>query len=204
MATNIAALTILRVTMQAMLDQQLIENVMHFRANTATTLEAAENVINSEVMAKVAEMQSNELAYNLVTVQSLYPVLTDPYEEAKAYNGQIAFPSLPTAMATVISFKTGLGGRSHRGRFYMGATCIVDTDGSRLIEGSRAPWQTKWNNIIANVGSGGATNLTLGILHKMSGGVPVPVGPDAFTPVTSAIVRSVLGTMRSRIPGHGA
>lgn len=199
MATAIAALSILRVVVSSLLDQQLVENVFHIQNHADTTLEHMEDICNNNLLNYFNDL-SNEVAVTSQSVQSLSPVHSDPYEEAKAFNGAELFAALPVANAAIVSMKTGLGGRHNRGRKYLAGVPQQDVDDSRLEESKRLAMQTTWNNMNSYFKDGGTGEATWGIYHREG---TAPTFTHVFVPVNSVIVRPVLGTMRSRLPGHG-
>lgn len=204
MPTTIAANSILQVKATYVLDQQECQNIFHFMNNAETTLESIEDEANNNLFDDYFNLISNEVSIISHSVQSLWPVLTDPYEEGKSYTGGQAREALPVANAVIISMKTGLGGRTHRGRKYIAGIPSDDVNNSRIEEATRTGWQTTWDTINARYMSGGSGIMRWGVLHRVgASGVPVEITDENFTPFTNVIVRSVLGTMRSRLPGHG-
>lgn len=199
MPTAITAGSFLRVVVNQLLDQQLVENVFYITNHADSTLEAMEVVCNNNLLHWFNDI-SNELAVTSQSVQSLAPVHTDPYEVAKAFSGSDLFASLPVANAAVVSLKTGLGGRHNRGRKYLAGIPQQDVDDSRLEEAKRTAMQATWNTMNDYFKDGGTGEATWGLYRKeVTGGVPNHI----FTPIRSVIVRPILGTMRSRLPGHG-
>lgn len=199
MAIAIVADSILRVVVHYLLDNQECENVFYITNHADSTLEAMEDVCNNNLLNYFNDL-SNEIAVTSQSVQSLSPLHTDPYEEAKAFNGGDLFAALPVANACIVSLKTGLGGRHNRGRKYLAGIPQQDVDNSRLTEDKRAEMQTTWNAINAYFGVGGSGLATWGVYHN-AGTVAAP--SHVFVGINSAIVRPTLGTMRSRLPGHG-
>lgn len=200
MATNIAANSVVKYTIEGMLDNQTTFNIFHLQNKAATTLEALEDYLNNNLLGQFFDELSNEYQCTRVAVQSLWPVLTDPYEEAKAFSGSDAFAALPVANAAVISMKSGLGGRTKRGRKYLAGIPAQKVDDSRLTEAMRLGLQLEWDGMNGKFKEGGTGEAIWGILSsKPAGATPL----ERFTPVNSVIVRPILGTMRSRLPGHG-
>lgn len=200
MATQVAADSVIKYLIEGLLDQQTTYNIFHLRNNADSTLEAIEDYLNNNLLATFFNALSSEYQCTRVSVQSIYPVLTDPYEEAKAFGGGDVFAALPVANAAIVAMKTGLGGKTHRGRKYIAGIVAQKVDDSRLTETLRTGMQLDWDNMNTKFKSGGTGELTWGILSsKPAGNTPA----QRFTPVTSVIVRPILGTMRSRLPGHG-
>lgn len=198
MPTDIDAGGVMRVIIEGMLDQQICQNVWHFRAVAATTLEATENEINNGLLSLTANFISNEFQFTRVSVQGLSPVHTDPYEEGKAFNGQHTGVSLPVANAIVVALKTGLAGRKNRGRKYFPGVVESEVDNSRVDTDYKLLIQTNMDNLNNRYKPGGSTNWEWGLVDKLPSN-----GDYDFRPFNSVICRDVLGTMRSRLPGHG-
>lgn len=196
---------IVRVVIRYTLDGQLVENVWTVRTRNGGILdEDIALTIRQEIVRRFLPRQTDELTCDIISVQEIFPVPTDPHELAVAESGSIEGDPLPTAMAVVMAMKTGLGGRRNRGRKYLSAVPEADVEASRLTAARLADWQGAANLVMAYFAPGNAlANLDLGVLHRVNAGAPVPLSADSFVPVTSLIVRPVLGTMRSRIPGHG-
>lgn len=200
MATDIPINNICRYVIEGLQDDQMTQNVFYLMTNGATTLEAAEDFLNNNLFANFAQFLSNEWTGVRVSIQGISPTHTDPYEEAKAYPGQQNVLALPVGNAAIVAMKTGVGGRHNRGRKYLPAIPRDYVENSKLTDAYRADLQTRWdlmNNIFK---LGGTGELHWGIWSKLSAGPP----PEfQFRAVNSVIVRPILGTMRSRLPGHG-
>jgi hypothetical protein len=197
---------IVRAVLMMRLHNQLVENVFHFRTKNADIPDSEiATTIRNEVWRHMDDNLSAELTCESITVQEIFPVARDPYELAVGEVGAQEGDSLPTANAVVVALKTGLGGRTNRGRKYVAGYRADDTENSRLIDTSLAATQADWDtiNTFFQVGNS-LSNLTWGILHRRHAGAPVPLSADSYVPITSVVVRAPLGTMRSRLPGHGS
>lgn len=97
--------------------------------------------------------------------------------------------------ALVLSLRTAYAGRSYRGRMYLPGLTEANTLETAVTNGARDAIQTYCDDLVAGIGSGGASSdYQLGVWsHKLS----------VFTPVNDIIVRQVLGTQRRRRPGRG-
>lgn len=197
---------IVRVVVQGRLHGQLAENVWHMRSYIAGTPdnEIALNV-RDNLTRSLRPHQSNEYTVLNIYAQEIFPVARDPFELPVAESGTVATESLPGAMAAVLTLRTGLAGRRNRGRKY-----IAGIPEENQAQGGLTT--TAWGALVAtcdairlwfNAGNG-LNNMELGILHRSSGGAPVPLAATSFVPLTFMIPNQTLGTMRTRIPGHGA
>lgn len=202
---NYSNAAIVRAIAYYTLDSQLVENVWILRTRNAGIPDSEiATSFRNEVVRRFLPRQTDELTCDRVSVQEIFPTPTDPFELAVAESGAIEGDPLPTAMALVMAMKTGFGGRRNRGRKYIAAVPEADVEASRLTSARLADWQGAADLIAAFFAAGNAlSNLDLGILHRVNAGAPVPLTADSFVRVTSLIIRPVLGTMRSRIPGHG-
>lgn len=200
MATDVGADAMLKYTLEGLLDQQQCMNVWHFRTKVASTLEDIEDELNNNLLGDLADIVSNEFQWTRAAIQQIYPTLSDPYEEGKSFNGAMTGASLPVANAAVIAMKTGTGGRKNRGRKYIAGVPATSVDNSRLVSDYQTLAQNTFNTMNARYKSDGTANIVWGIhSNTLSTGGP----GHFFRDVNSIIVRPVLGTMRSRLPGHG-
>jgi hypothetical protein len=200
------AATIIKATTKGIYDDQLVENVYALRVvGSSITAEDLCVSIRDVIVRRWSIRQMAEHVVNSIIVQGLFPTLTDPYEKPIGEAGAQEGDGLPQLNAVVVSIKTGLGGRANRGRKYLSGVPAGDEDKGRLTSARLADWQSKADAIWSDAHSGGGVGTwEIGILHRSSGGAPVPIGAGSFVPATQLVVQSILGTMRSRKPGHGA
>lgn len=203
---NYSDAAIVRAVIMMRLHNQLVENVFHFRTKNAGIPDTEiATTIRDNVWRRFDDNISAEVTCETISVQEIYPNAKDPYEKAIGEVGEMEGDALPAANAVIVALKTGLGGRRNRGRKYIAGYLASDTENSRLIDTRLAATQADWSAINDFFqASNSLSNLTWGVLHRRNAGAPVPLSADSYVPITSAIVRPVLGTMRSRIPGHGA
>jgi len=102
---------------------------------------------------------------------------------------------VPAQTSMVVSFATGLRGRSYRGRNYWSGRVATDqqtvtTWTSTVV----AEFHSKYLDLTA---AAGAAGFTLCVLSRQNGGVRRTVG--VATPVTSITVRGAIGTQRKRL-----
>jgi hypothetical protein len=196
---------IVRAILKMRLHGQLVENVFYLRTKNAdipdTEIAAS---ARDDIWRLLNDEVSEELTCETISVQEIFPVARDPYELAVAEVGAQVGNAIPTSVAAVASMKTGFAGKSKRGRKYIAGLLMSNCENSVIDDARYASLQAVLNNINANFQASNALkNLTWGVLHTRAGGAPVPLAAESYTPVTSVILRRVLGTMRSRIPGHG-
>jgi len=124
--------------------------------------------------------------------------------------GGVSTDALPSYCSVVMSIRTALGGRSHRGRAYIAGCPEAATTGSVLTAGNA--FLTAFQAFIACVVSNfilgdppGADSFQMQVFSRKIGGTHLPVTTaTAFTPVKAIKPVVQLGTTRSRKVGRGA
>lgn len=203
---NYSNAAIVRAICKYRMHEQLIENIWHFRTRNAGIPDnEIALTIRNEVVRRFLPRQSDDITCEAISVQEIFPTARDPYELNVGEVGAQEGASIPTAMAVVVSQKTGFGGRRNRGRKYFAGLIESDEENSRISNTAKGEWQGALNLVSAFFAESNAqSNLSLGIVHRSLNGQPVPLAADSFVIITSQTVNSVLGTFRTRIPGHGA
>lgn len=203
---NYSDAAIIRCVISGHLHGQLINNVFFLRAKNAGI---PDNEIAATCRDKIVEYMeesvSEQMVFESIKVQEIFPVARDPYELPINRAGKQVGEAAPSLVAAIVSLKTGLGGRRNRGRKYV-AGLLRDNIDSSLIDQARVDsMQVEWNSINSWFQAGnGLSNLTWGILHRTQGGNPVPLSADSYVPITSVVVQRIAGSMRTRRPGRGA
>ena len=139
------------------------------------------------------------LCFNLV------PFQTDVAEQTVSLVGTAASGMLPTVCAAVFTWRTGLLGRRHRGRTYIGGLSTADVGQSRIngasITGNYNPWG---NAMIARWGAGGSSpDIRMGVWSRVVGGQSPPHNPAGLTIIQSFVVQPNVATMGTRRVGRG-
>lgn len=199
-------LALVRAIAYYSLGEQLVENVWTLRTRNAGIPDSEIAVtFRNEIVRRLFPVQSEDLTCDRVTVQELFPQLSDPYELAVGEQGAHELPSVPTSVAGVAAMQSGLGGRRNRGRKYMAGIPKAHVNTTSINPDVLPNWQGQLDLIEAFFAIGNnLSNLDLGILHRTDGGQPVVIGAGSFVRITNLIMRPTLGTMRSRLKGHGA
>lgn len=203
---NYSGDAIIRGVVSGHMHGQLIENVFFFKAKNAGI---PDNEIAATVRDNVVDQMNNDVSeqmvFESVKVQEIFPVARDPYELAINMAGLQAGEAAPSLVAAIVSLKTGLGGRRNRGRKYV-AGLLRDNIDQSIIDQARVDSMTvSWQAINSWFAAGNnLSNLTWGIVHRTLGGNPVPLSADSYVPITSIVVQRVAGSMRTRRPGRGA
>ena len=115
--------------------------------------------------------------------------------------GEVSSEAVPNNVAACVSFRSGLAGRSFRGRNYVAAIpnseVTLNTISPTLISALTAAYATM-------IGAGTfEAGWTWGVVSRVTGGAPRAAG--VFTPILSAIMTTpYVRSMRSREVGHGS
>lgn len=205
MALLIPIDAICRVVVKYSEQGQLAENVYFLKVNVNnTTLSAIAINFRDKVTRRWKNRQLSSTICNSITVQELVPAPSDPWEEPIGEAGIQTGDAFPQMVAIVASLKTGLGGRHNRGRKYISGIPATDEVAGKLTTTAQGNWQLQADAIMQDVAPSVTSRpFTLGIVHRTLGGAPVPISDTNFEPIQTIIVQPTLGTMRSRIPGHG-
>lgn len=203
---NYSDAAIIRGVVSGHLHGQLVENVFFFRAKNAGI---PDNEIAATVRDKVVDQLNNDVSeqmvFERVKVQEIFPVMRDPFELPINMAGVQAGEAAPSLVAGIVSLKTGLGGRRNRGRKYVAGLLRDNIDLSLIDQARVDSMQVSWNSINSwFAADNNLSNLTWGILHRTLNGAPVPLSADSYVPITSVVVQRVAGSMRTRRPGRGA
>lgn len=200
MATNLADDDLIEMRVACVLNDQLGINVYHFVcgnrtpvAGEVTTADAAVH-LSAVYDGLYASVMSNLASFYGVGVRRLTPTLTleDGWAGNQTAGGQGSAP-LPPQSCGVITFLTGLGGRSGRGRRYLPFPAVGSVG---ALGGVHATYVTDAQAL--------ADEYMAGATITGSGGTTIDISPVlkhldlTFDPITSYIVRTKWGTQKSR------
>lgn len=167
---------------------------------------------NARIMGAIQAFSNDDLHFIALICATMIPHYGAIYERPfETGEGAVPNESLPSYCAGVLSLRTGLGGRSNRGRSYYAGVGALDSERSKLTASGFSRLQAIGDALLLGFGSSIADNLFhYGVYSKKLGNVPrVPplVGSDmtlaGFTPITNAIARHEIYTNRHRLTGHG-
>lgn len=202
----IPANAIHRVTIKYHYEFQLVENVYWIRSKVNNTdLNTIALSIRDTIVRRWQGVQKDTIICDSIIVQEVLPAPLDPWELSVGEAGLQTGDGLPQVNAVVASLKTGFGGRRNRGRKYLSGILSSHEAAGMLTSAALILWQTKASAIIGDCfPQAGSGSIEMGIMHRSLNGAPVPIADENFVTVNNIIVQSTLGTMRSRLPGHGA
>lgn len=111
---------------------------------------------------------------------------------------------LPLQDAGIITWRTALAGRSHRGRSYFPLMVEDQTDGAGILNAlGLSSLDDAASAVFDAFGDGGTnTSWRLGVVSRQLNGAPVV--PPTIEIITAYLVRPVMGTQRRRRTGVGS
>jgi len=203
-----------RVRILGKLHGQDTVNVLHFATNTVINDNPARDLLILQLLAQVLACVTDQLLAGVTAEWTLTglegtaiaPVLSDPQFSAAPpdTNGTLG-PCSASFIATLCSIRTGVGGKSHRGRFFLPPAGETNTNTSVLDEGTI----TAINNFLIClagkfIGAGASTPWRIGVLsRKLLANTPANFDV-AFTEATSLTVSDLAAIMGSRKVGRGS
>lgn len=197
---------------RGLIEGQTTENVLHFRCVTPDS-DIDLHLILVLVQCFIMHLlpgTSDKFEYMDVAWKKVSPVLGNEFIHTfpTGSTGAVAGDSEPSFVSAVSSIRTALGGKSHRGRFYLGGIPEAGMVGS--IISSDGP---TWPAILAFVAClaskfivgdpPGTNQWTIGVYSRKIGGSAFPYGASGFTPATQITPVQFAATTRSRKIGHG-
>lgn len=194
---------------------QLCQNGFYFanrpsveddEATLASFAQAARASFVTRILPDLLGFWNNQVAVNSIHVTTIVPHLGPVHEHIlETTTGFQTDEALPSYCAAILSLRSGLGGKSRRGRIYFGGLSENDTSTGRLGVDSFVALTEIGNKLIANYGATGSDTLFRFVIYsRLIGPARVNGGPiDGVTPVTHCNARSILGTQRHRLIGVG-
>ena len=204
-----------RLQLNHTLHAQICQNQFYF-CNRGTcpddddTLAGRANALISSfeirILNDILQFWNNQVGLNSIIATTVVPHL-GPIAE-KIYNATTGFQvneSLPGYCAAILSLRSGFGGRSYRGRVYFTGISEDDSGAGRLGVDSFNILDTIGDKLIANYGPVGSDSLFKFVIYSRT------IGPGIIEdgriagviPVVQCLPRSILGTQRHRLIGHG-
>lgn len=157
----------------------------------------------------IRDFQSQQVHYLSIVASTVNPKF-GPIAELplESNEGVQQNDSLPSYCAGVLSLRTGLGGRSNRGRLYIAGIPEDDSADSRLNPDGLIRFQAIATSLLTNFAGSEFTNRFRYIVWSrrralIDADAPHPVVAFASTEIKQIIARSILGTQKHRQIGHG-
>lgn len=192
---------------------QQVVNVFHFKMKSnAEPVSTAATYLTTALYSLYKSVAQTTCTWNLVQGRKLsVPLEGIDYNLPTPQTGSSALTTQGMTHAVVVSLRTQYAGRRYRGRLYLpGLTSAYQING-QVVTATRNTIQTYFDDMVAAVGSSGSNaDLQWGVFSRVIGevkgstGVVTAYNLSGFTPITSTIVRTNLGSMRTRAIGKGS
>lgn len=202
------------LTLVQTLHSQSIQNGYFFSNNQTASDTLIPSILNSIItkfiagpLVKIKAFQSQEVVHRTLIASTVWPK-NGPIAETvlETSQGIQTSESLPSYSAAVLSLRTGLGGKSFRGRSYYAGCGIDFASQSRLDTGFLTGLQDIGDQLLSSYFDSITANSSRYMImsRKLSYNEvgKLTMKPVMF-PVTQTIARSVLGTQRHRKIGIG-
>jgi len=193
------------VHLRAQLFGQLIENILYFDKGSSLAPGDVANITdivdvwwNTSVMPLLSNAYTYRETFGedlTVAGGEVYTALTNSGEVGGDSTGE----PLPGNVALAVSLRSGLAGRSFRGRNYISGLNVNNTDGNQFETGFLTDMQDAYNELLVQVAS---SDFTWVIVSRITAGVLRATG--LTTPVLVAVITDIfVDSMRKRLTGRG-
>lgn len=198
---------IYQVTYQMLLNGQTVENVLHYRALNGLVTESAIKTAAERFWFLTKGLQCAGLTYTGMIVKRMTPIPLDQsfVVPLTVTNGTGSGGCLQNSVALIFTMRTGLAGKSNRGRIYIPgiATDLLASGWNLMTTAGQVAAAAAATNLVSEFGpSGTNTALALGVYSRVIGGSH-PFTLAGWGQMTSLDVQPVLGNQRRRRLGVG-
>lgn len=203
-----------RVRVLGKLHGQDCIQVLHFSTNTEVNDNPARDALILALLQAVLACIVDQLLpavtsdYRLVGLEGseVFPTLGDPIFQAADPNSVGALsPSSSSVLATLIQIRTGLGGKTHRGRNFWPPAGEANSANS-IIDGPTMQQLTDFVNCIAGkfIGQAKTEPWSLGVYSRKLGPNTTTQWSDGFTEATAMVPSELIAVMGTRKVGRGS
>lgn len=193
---------ILKVVQKMVWDGQEVRNIFHVDPNeaiTPTVMALVTDIFWDWWDASLQPTVTSDLsvyefeAIDMTTASS--PSFPDSRTPAV---GDVATDSVPNNVALVVTWLTGLRGRSFRGRTYIPGIAEATFTGSDVGSSNAAAYAGVYDDLLADLAIAG---FDLVVASLFSGGAPRAAA--VITPIIELAVNRIADSQRRRLPGRG-
>jgi hypothetical protein len=210
----VPALNVAEIVVQGVLGGQQIRNIFHVQNSgpwTPVLLAIVGNAFRDAWEIRVQPLLSNDMLFQNLHLKDLTTSMGIELDIPWGVNGNggVGNAAVDGNVALCIGHKTGLAGRSARGRTYIAGLPENTTTNSLIPEGVRVPWLNAFNGLRDDMFAAGGA---LGILSRYSGytqsppkykKIPTPRAAGIFNTIQTNTVDGIVDSMRRRLPGRG-
>lgn len=206
----IAAGDLWQMTIQMTFLGQVFENVLMMRDRGAPSSDAAIKAAGQQFWHIYRDMISHRIACQAILLKRMTPVVFDTLITGPSAGdefGAVADDPTNSTCAGVVTLRTGVAGKTHRGRVYVPGivTGALADYGNTFGAGPHVTYQNVWNAIMTEFDDATGVSLTfaLGIYSRLIGGTS-PYTVAGWQAVTQPVLNFILGNQRRRRLGVGA
>lgn len=187
----------IRVTLSMTYYGQVFQNVLHFNKADYVFSDLAGLItdIQTSWINQVKWCQSDGLKYVNAKFHQVGSAAADINQVLSIVGGTGSSSEYKPFNAHIIRIQTGLGGRTGRGRVYIGGIASNLTDFGFVKSSILSTWATKFTAILAAFGAGGTSAFRLGVNPHTE--------TDDFKLCVSLSLNPVEGVQRRRNIGVG-
>ncbi len=205
---TIALGEIIQVTYQMAMAGQLVENVIHYREIPLVTTPAQRADAAEKYWTAIAPMVSVHVSFTQMIIKQLTPIVFDEQIVAPVSTGSgtLSEDAVNNTVALILTKRTGVAGKDHRGRLYIAGIGIGMNSGdeNRLNGFGVGLANTAKAAILTALGPTGTdTHLQFGLYSRLLGGTH-PYTVSGWQQVTALDLQVILGNQRRRRVGVGA
>jgi len=202
------------LTLQYRLHAQICQNGFYFSNKIALNDQEAfidgtpiflANHFVQFMLPTIIAFQNTQVLYDGLVVSTLIPA-NGPLAERPIANQTGAQPdeSLPSYCAAILSLRTGLGGKSNRGRLYFAGVSEGDSADSILTPSAFTALEDIGNELQSIYGASGSEGHYHHVIFSKKLGYSNGVYSAAgIRPIAQYVSRKQLGSQRHRLIGHG-
>jgi hypothetical protein len=208
LAYNVSAGDIIEVTIRGSINLQTTLSILHYRLATITPQDGPTlaGLFNGEInsalpsclLSAYADCCSEDMIILEVGLQWIYPIRYARLNyTAVIGTGVVPSPCLPPAVATALTKRSDLAGRSKQGTLHMPGVPTSFVGSGLLNAPAIAAYNslgTLLNDTVTPTGSGGSDFIPI-IFHRSS--------PAGSVDITNVVVQDTSRTMRRRVVGRG-
>jgi len=188
--------------------------VLHFSTTTEVNDNPARDALILALLQAILACITEQLLdavtseYRLVGLEGteVFPTIGDPiFLAAPANTVGTRGPTSASVLATLIQIRTGLGGKTHRGRNFWPPAGEADTNVS-ILSGDVMTQLTAFVNCIAGkfIGQAKTEPWSLGVYSRKLGTPSNTQWSNGFTEATSMVPSDLVAVMGSRKVGRGS
>lgn len=194
-----------QVTYQMALNGATCENVVHYRGVLGVQTDVQIRAAAEVFLADIAPAMHQNVTFPAMIIKQMTPIALD--EEIRApvsvTHGGLGGEIMNNTIAVIVTKRTGVAGKSHRGRFYFPGVPFAFGTPNFLATGGQAAWQTAATALLVHFGPDGTDpTFRLGVYSRVIGGTH-PFTDAGWQQVTGLDVQPVLGNQRRRRVGVG-